>query len=90
MQGCPAMMAMVAGVAPCWRTTASTSKAVCRFWGYGMPAAVGTHTRMPSATRAWGCVSAAYLHRQLCRGDGFACGCVAEGRPSSCLEPHHG
>jgi hypothetical protein len=33
MQGWPAMMAIVAGVAPACLTTASTSRAVCRFWG---------------------------------------------------------
>ena len=42
MHGCPAMMAMVAGVAPCCRTTSSTSRAVCRFCGYGMPTAAHT------------------------------------------------
>eukprot|EP00955_Chlamydomonas_euryale_P082976 363786-Chlamydomonas_euryale.AAC.9 len=38
MHATPSMIAMVAGTAPPLRTTASTSSAVCRFWGYGMPA----------------------------------------------------
>mmetsp|Transcript_4513 Transcript_4513/g.9709 ORF Transcript_4513/g.9709 Transcript_4513/m.9709 type:complete len:331 (+) Transcript_4513:397-1389(+) len=37
MQGCPAMMAIVAGTAPFSDTTCSTSRAVCRLLGYGMP-----------------------------------------------------
>mmetsp|Transcript_12038 Transcript_12038/g.50404 ORF Transcript_12038/g.50404 Transcript_12038/m.50404 type:complete len:217 (+) Transcript_12038:499-1149(+) len=36
-RGTPSMMATVAGVAPRARTIASTSRAICRFWGYGMP-----------------------------------------------------
>mmetsp|Transcript_12149 Transcript_12149/g.29424 ORF Transcript_12149/g.29424 Transcript_12149/m.29424 type:complete len:404 (-) Transcript_12149:1594-2805(-) len=35
--GTPSIMAMVAGTAPCRRTTASTSRAMARFCGYGMP-----------------------------------------------------
>ena len=34
----PRMMAIVAGTAPARRTTSSTSSAVCKFCGYGMPA----------------------------------------------------
>ena len=38
MHGCPCIIAMVAGTAPCREMTSSTSSAVCRFCGYGMPA----------------------------------------------------
>ncbi len=58
MHGCPPRMAMVAGTAPWARTTASTSSAVRRFCGYGMPwltmvlssATTGLPSRSASAT----------------------------------------
>ena len=44
----PSMMAMVAGTAPCWRTSSSTRSAVATFCGYGMPWAMMVDS---SATR---------------------------------------
>ena len=57
----PLMMAMVAGTAPCLRTSASTSSAVATFCGYGMPcemmvdsrATTGLLCASASATSGW-------------------------------------
>lgn len=37
MQGRPSKIAIVAGIAPFCLTIASTSLAVSKFWGYGIP-----------------------------------------------------